>query len=105
MWATIVKVLHFLLVAFIVLVPFVGTRDLKVIHAIIVPFILLHWALNDSTCMLTQIEKFMTNKTEDETFMGQLFGPVYKFETKGDENVFLWAAMMTVWIINIRSLK
>jgi hypothetical protein len=105
MWPVIVKALHLLLVAFIVVVPFFGTRDLKLLHAIIVPFILLHWALNDSTCMLTQIEKALTDKPEDETFMGQLFGPVYKFETKGEENIFLWAAMVTVWLINIRSLK
>ena len=97
----LINILHALLVIFIILVPFIGQKDLLEIHAIIIPFILLHWYLNDSTCMLTEIEKRMTGKDAADTFMGRLFEPVYKFQTKEGENIFLWMAMLSLWLVTM----
>ena len=62
---------------------------------------MLHWITNQSVCALTEMEKFVTGKTcDDETFFGQVVGPVYKFRTKGDENVFLWTLLISLWLIS-----
>lgn len=97
----LINILHALLVIFIILVPFIGQKDLLEIHAIIIPFILLHWYINDSTCMLTEIEKHITGKDATDTFMGRLFEPVYKFKTKEGENIFLWMAMLSLWLVTM----
>jgi hypothetical protein len=105
MWDLVVRVLHFVLVLYIILVPFFGPKSFLELHAIIIPFIMIHWALNDSTCFLTELEKKFTNKTSDgETFIGRLVSPVYTFKTKGDESVFIWAAMFGLWALTIHKL-
>ena len=96
-----IKALHFLLVIFILGAPFFGDAYLLSMHFLVVPFIMLHWITNQSVCALTEMEKFVTGKTcDDETFFGQVVGPVYKFRTKGDENVFLWTLLISLWLIS-----
>jgi len=91
---TIIGLLHFLLVLFIVMTPFIGNEYFLTLHLLIVPFIVLHWLTNQSVCALTEIEKLLTNKkSDDETFFGKLVGPVYKFQTQDEENLFLYALM------------
>lgn len=101
MLALFIKALHFLLVIFILGAPFFGDAYMLSMHFLVVPFIMLHWITNQSVCALTEMEKFVTGKTcDDETFFGQVVGPVYKFRTKGDENVFLWTLLISLWLIS-----
>jgi hypothetical protein len=51
--------------------------------------------------MLTQIEAGITGKETGETFMGRLFEPVYKFQTREGENIFLWMAMLALWLVTL----
>ena len=66
---------------------------------------MIHWVTNQSVCALTEIEKFLTNKTDDETFFGRLVGPVYKFKTKGQENLFLYVLMFSLFIMTFIKLQ
>jgi len=75
-------------------------------HLLIVPFILLHWATNQSVCALTELEKLVTGKTcDEETFFGKIVGPVYKFKTQKEENMFVWTTMITLWFITFVRLQ
>ena len=106
MSAYIIKYLHILLVLFIILTPFIGSPYLLSMHLLIVPFIMIHWITNQSVCALTEMEKILSGKTDDdETFFGQLVGPVYKFKTKDDENLFMWALLIALWFITFFRLK
>ena len=101
----IIRVIHFLLVVFIVGTPFWGDDYLLSMHLLIVPFIMLHWITNQSVCALTEMEKFVTGKTcDDETFFGQVVGPVYKFKTQREENLFVWTLMVTLWLVTLIKL-
>jgi hypothetical protein len=52
------------------------------------------------------MEKIVTGKTcDDETFFGQVVGPIYKFKTKGEENIFVWTLMITLWFITFMRLQ
>jgi len=101
MIAWIINILHFILLVFILGTPFTCDVHMLTMHLIIVPFILLHWLVNQSVCALTELEKFVTGKTcDDETFFGRLVGPIYKFNTIEDENTFLWTGMIGLWLIS-----
>jgi len=72
----------------------------------IIPFILAHWATNQSVCALTEMEKILTGKTcDEETFIGKIVSPVYKFKTKGEETIFVWMAMISLWLITLCKLQ
>ena len=102
----IIKFIHVLVVAFLIFAPFFGDEYFLTTHLLIVPFILLHWITNQSVCALTEMEKIVTGKTcDDETFFGQVVGPVYKFTTQGEEHVFVWMLMITLWFITFVRLQ
>jgi hypothetical protein len=101
-----ISVIHFLLVMFLVLAPFIADEKWLGIHFIIIPFIMAHWATNQSVCALTEMEKILTGKTQDEeTFIGKIVAPVYKFKTKGEETLFTWLALISLWMITLFKLQ
>jgi len=103
--ALIIRVIHFLLVVFIIGTPFFGSPYLETMHALIVPFIMLHWITNQSVCALTEMEKMVRGTDcDDETFFGQVVGPVYKFKTQKEENLFVWTLLISLWLITMFKL-
>jgi hypothetical protein len=102
----IIKVIHSLVFLFVILTPFFGDDYFLSMHLLIIPFILLHWATNQSVCALTEMEKLVTGKTcDEETFFGKVVGPVYKFKTHREENIFVWTMMITLWVITFVRLQ
>ena len=81
-WDIVVRIIHLLIIAFFIIAPFSGKCDMIVLHAILVPFLYLHWLTNNDTCALTELEKFLCNKKGNmETFVGSIVSPVYKIES------------------------
>lgn len=73
---------------------------------IIVPFIMFHWFTNQSVCALTEIEKFVTGKEDDdETFFGKVMGPIYKFHSRKDEDLFLYGLMVALFTMTFIKLQ
>ena len=102
----IIKLIHWLVFLFIILTPFFGNDYLMTMHLLVVPFIMLHWATNQSVCALTEIEKLVTGAARDEeTFFGKVVGPIYKFKTQKEENLFVWTAMTTLWFVTFVRLQ
>jgi len=102
----IIRFLHICLVLFIIFTPFVGSPYALSMHFIIVPFIMAHWITNQSVCALTELEKFLSGKTcDDDTFIGKIVGPVYKFKTVREENLFVWTFLITLWFITYIRLR
>lgn len=102
----IISVIHYLIFLFLVLTPFFGNDYFLTIHLLVVPFIMLHWVTNQSVCALTEMEKLITGKTcDDDTFIGKIVGPVYKFKTQKEENLFVWTSMTTLWFITFIRLQ
>jgi hypothetical protein len=69
--------IHVLIVITGIVVPFIGTPQILSLYSIIVPFLFYHWAVNDDTCFLTQVEVLVTSTPKERTFMGRLIGPIY----------------------------
>jgi len=77
--ANLIFFLHMLLVTFIILAPFSNNEGILLLHAITIPFILLHWVTNDNTCCLTVTEAYFRKGVgKEDLFFQKLIGPVYK---------------------------
>jgi len=67
---------------------------------------MLHWVTNQSACALTELEKFLTGKTEDDdTFIGKIVGPVYKFQSCEEQNMFVWSVLILLWLFTLYKLR
>lgn len=69
--------LHVMVVMLGIMIPFIKDRNFLMLYSIVIPFLFFHWAVNDDTCFLTQLECAVTNKPKERTFMGRLIGPIY----------------------------
>jgi hypothetical protein len=102
----LIRVIHYMIVLFFVLAPFSNNQQILILHFILVPFLMLHWVTNQSACALTEMEKFLTGKTEDhETFIGKIVGPVYKFQSCEEQNMFVWGALILLWLFTLYKLR
>jgi hypothetical protein len=73
-----IKLIHCMIVALMLFVPFSNNKTLLAYYIIYVPFIVAHWILNDDTCALTLLECYFSGKSKEESFTGRLVGPLYK---------------------------
>lgn len=81
---------HFLVVCFVVSVPFFGNNYLLLMHSITVPFMMVHWITNDNTCVLSLMEVEIRKRLgieikEQDCFTCQLINPVYDFKANNEQ--------------------
>ena len=73
-----IQLIHVLIVFYFVITPFITNNKQRLLEYIVLTtFLIFHWITNNDTCALTQIESFITNKHENETFIGKIIKPVY----------------------------
>jgi hypothetical protein len=99
--ASLIWALHLGFVVFMVLTPFVGNRHALVLHALITPFLWLHWILNDDTCALTLLEKRLRGIDNDShSFFYNLVSPVYKVRD-ADVKTMCWVMSVLLWLVTL----
>jgi len=102
--------IHTLFVLFVTLTPFLGNPYLLMLHTLIIPFMMLHWLLNDNTCALTTIEKMARTKLygtvdENDCFTCKLIQPVYDFKKNNQSSSgFIYLLTTTLWLISVYKL-
>lgn len=99
---------HVVFVFFVILVPFIGSNYLLLLHSIFIPFIILHWICNDNTCVLTVVEKKLRKDLygeEGDCITCQLIEPVYDFR-KNNKNfsLIIYALAVLLWGISVGKL-
>ena len=99
-----IVVLHFIFVLFVILTPFIGNNYFLMLHAIIVPFVMLHWYTNDNNCALTMMEKKLRKNLYGEEpdpndcFTYNLIAPVYDFKkNNNDMSTIIYIVMFALW--------
>lgn len=101
-----VRLVHYLVVAFFLLAPFSDDQRILTMHLIGVPFLMLHWITNQSTCALTEIEKYLSGKEfDEETFIGSIVAPVYKFQSRDNLDIVLWVTLIFLWIFTLQKVR
>ena len=115
----IIQIIHILVRIFLVATPFFGDQYLLSLHAITIPFVMMHWASNQTVCALTELEKFVSGNKEEDTFFGQIFVPIYKNESfvgtilkpiytvkdKDEEKRLVWIGLTLIWFITLYRLS
>ncbi len=107
----LIVIFHFLFICFTVFVPFCNNNYLLFMHAIIIPFIILHWVLNDNTCALSQIESHIRKKLNksnydiDDCFTCKIINPIYDFKKNNeDSSPFIYGITILLWTISTYKL-
>ncbi len=107
----LINILHLIVIIFVVGAPFSNSNYLLFMHVIIIPFIMLHWALNNNSCSLTLMEKFIREKTygtevnDNECFTYQFIAPIYDFNKNLESyETFLYVATFGLWSISVYNL-
>jgi hypothetical protein len=102
---------HILVISFVVLVPFLNNNYLLLLHSIFIPFMILHWVLNDNTCALTLAEQYvreqLTGKpmNKDECFMSHLINPIYDFKADNEDmSSIIYLVTIGLWLTSIGKL-
>ena len=113
----IISFMHLLLIIFVIGVPILSNDLMLIIlHVWIIPFILLHWYLNDNKCMLVVIEKKMREKIygekhdiyDEDCISCKLIEPVYDFNKTMEKlklGNILCIITMTMWLISISKIQ
>jgi len=108
----IINCVHLMVILFVVIVPFTNSKLLLLLHSIIVPFIMFHWIINNDTCAITVMEKFMREQingcivSENECFSHKIIGPVYNFMNEHvDYSQWTWVMTITLWLITMYKLR
>ena len=108
----LITVLHILVVLFVIIAPFSDSNYLLIMHIILIPFIVLHWVLNNNTCSLTLAEKYIREisygiKSDDkDCFVYQFIAPIYDFNK--DHEVysnFIYTVTLGLWAISVYKLN
>lgn len=108
----LILVCHFLVVCFVVFTPFFGCNYLLLLHAILVPFIIFHWLLNDNTCVLSTIETKIREQMNgglpvdrNECFTCGLIDPIYDFRSNYDTySTIIYIITLLLWSISVGKL-
>ena len=58
----IISIIHIIIIILVLTIPFTNSNYLLCLYIITIPFIILHWILNDNTCCLTIAEKYFREK-------------------------------------------
>ncbi len=66
----------------VVLTPFSNNELLLNAYLVFIPFLVLHWILNNDTCALTELEAYLSGKPVCQTFMDKLVGSVYRINNR-----------------------
>lgn len=106
-----IMLLHLLFVLFIILVPFIGNNYFLLLHSITVPFIIIHWILNDNSCVLTQIEKQLRKQyygqaiNDNDCFTYNLVAPIYDFANNYHTfTILIYIITIMLWAISVYKL-
>lgn len=75
--ANIIWFVHICLIVANITIPFTKVFTLQLLHVLMIPFIFLHWHLNDNRCCLTALENKFRNVSHEELFFQKLMGPIY----------------------------
>jgi hypothetical protein len=103
--------LHIVLILLVVLIPFIGNNYLLLLHTIFLPFVVLHWYINDNTCCLTLMEQQLryningTMPDNTQCISYKIIAPVYDFANDYDSySNLIYIITFVLWSISLSKL-
>jgi hypothetical protein len=100
----IITSMHVLFVIAVITIPFIDSNYFLMLHAVFLPFIMLHWICNDNTCVLTLVERYLRKKiyknqaADDDCITCKLIEPVYNFRNDYKTfTVIIYIITISLW--------
>lgn len=97
---SLIKIIHFLLVAFVVIAPFTGSKTLININIVILGYMSLRWISGYEKCGFTELEYLVSGKPYGQGFLYRLLNGVTKMQ-ENKFNVFIISITVLWLIVNI----
>ena len=97
---------HIFFIIFVVITPFTDSNYFLMLHAMTVPFIVIHWICNDNTCMLTLIERALRKeiygeKNDENCITCKLVEPVYDFKNNYQAfSTLIYIITLGLWLFS-----
>ena len=108
----LINIIHLVVIIFVLAAPFSNSNYLMLLHIIVVPFIILHWLLNNNTCSLTVAETYIREKTvgtkvnSQDCFTYKLVAPIYDFNKDHETfSSFIYILTIGVWLISVYNIS
>lgn len=108
----LINIIHLIIIIFVIASPFSNSNYLMSLHIIIIPFIVLHWILNNNTCCLTIAEKYIREKNtgttikESDCFTYKLIAPIYDFNKDHQTfSTFIYILTISLWFISVHNIS
>lgn len=103
--------LHIVFILLVVLIPFIGNNYFLLLHTIFLPFVVLHWYINDNTCCLTLMEQQLrynisgTMPDDTQCISYKIIAPVYDFANDYDSySNLIYIITFVLWSISLSKL-
>lgn len=100
-----VTTIHIIVIMLVLLIPFTDSNYLLTLYVIFIPFMVLHWILNDNTCCLTVMEKTIKeqitgkNVDKNDCITYKLISPIYDFNKNHKEfETFTYSLTFILWL-------
>ena len=109
----IITLIHIIFILFVVGAPLSNSNYILFLHAIFVPFMMIHWLFNDNTCILTIIEKRLRkdiggedmDKIKDDCITCKIIEPVYDFKKNyGTFSKMIYTVTICLWFLSLGKL-
>lgn len=105
----IISFLHILFLLFVLLTPTTKSKYFLLMHAIFIPFLMLHWIINENVCVLTLLEKQAKQNLyggsynpSDDCITCKLIEPVYDFKKNNEsKSILIYTITTLLWCIVI----
>lgn len=102
--ATLISGLHALYVLWFMYAPFSENILQLSLHVVVAPAMVVHWLLNNDTCVLTAIEAGLRNISPGETFIGRLMSPIYLLPD-GNHQILWYGSAGFLWVRSLTRLR
>ncbi len=80
-------------------IPFVGNSYWLRTYSLLIPFLFLHWSMNDDTCAFTAAEQMLRGeKDKHKTFIGQVMKGIYILPDE-DWSKILKMVYFSLWVL------
>lgn len=103
--ANIIYILHALVVVFLVVAPFTSSDLAHLLHAVAVPGLVVHWALNQDVCFLTYLESVLRGVPITETFLDRLVGAFYRIPADLHLGQRATYVALLLWLVTLYRLR
>jgi hypothetical protein len=103
--AIVVRIVHVAFIAWMIYAPFSKIDEFLVMHAILVPFLMLHWLTSSDGCALTLLEKRLRGlECNSQSFIHSIVAPVYVIDDASLKTVVM-AGTLGLWLVTLRQLS